>query len=313
MALNLNKLVLQYLQARPDQRFTARQIAQWIFDTFPKECEEKRKKSTATVQPMDSNIALVRQISAEISTSRPRLQKNQPNFKTTEDRPRLYYYSAKSDDDEVRIVQSDVLQVSGGDTDCKKLSEHDLYPLLSAYLSSELGLHSKRIDEKTSSNTKGKGGNHWLFPDLVAMENLSADWHSEIKEFSKLNSDRWTRLWSFEVKILINRANVRECFFQAVSNSSWANFGYLVAMDIRSDTLKELRILNALHGIGLIHLNSEDPSESTILIPARESKNVDWDTANRLAVENPDFVGFIEAVKHFYQTGKVKPSDWEKV
>jgi hypothetical protein len=35
-----------------------------------------------------------------------------------------------------------------------------------------------------------------------------------------------------------NRSNVRECFFQAVSNSSWANFGYLVAAEIEGqDTL----------------------------------------------------------------------------
>ena len=45
-------------------------------------------------------------------------------------------------------------------------------------------------------------------------------------------SDKRTKLWSFEAKLLINRSNVRECFFQAVSNSSWANFGYLVAAGV---------------------------------------------------------------------------------
>jgi len=36
-----------------------------------------------------------------------------------------------------------------------------------------------------------------------------------------------------------------------VSNSSWANFGYLVASELVGvDTMKELRILSSLHGIG---------------------------------------------------------------
>ncbi|MCR4081861.1 hypothetical protein [Providencia stuartii] len=36
-------------------------------------------------------------------------------------------------------------------------------------------------------------------------------------------------------------SNVREVFFQTLSNSSWANVGYLVAAEITGDeTLKEL-------------------------------------------------------------------------
>jgi len=35
MALNLAKLVLGYLKERPDEKLTARQIAEWIFATFP--------------------------------------------------------------------------------------------------------------------------------------------------------------------------------------------------------------------------------------------------------------------------------------
>ena len=60
------------------------------------------------------------------------------------------------------------------------------------------------------------------------------------------------------MKLLLNRSNVRESFFQAVSNSSWANFGYLVAAEVvGADTLKELRMLYAAHGIGLIQLDVE--------------------------------------------------------
>ncbi|AER56280.1 hypothetical protein DSC_08145 [Pseudoxanthomonas spadix BD-a59] len=42
MALNLAKLVLGYLKERPDEKLTARQIAEWIFATFPDECQAKK-------------------------------------------------------------------------------------------------------------------------------------------------------------------------------------------------------------------------------------------------------------------------------
>jgi hypothetical protein len=143
------------------------------------------------------------------------------------------------------------------------------------------------------------------------MENLSQDWHREIKDCVKQYADKKTKLWSFEVKVLINRSNVREVFFQAVSNSSWANFGYLVASEIEgADTLKELRILSSLHGIGFIRLDAENPSESQVMIPAKERMDIDWNTANRLAEENKDFLDYIKLIRQFYQTGDVRITDW---
>jgi uncharacterized protein len=125
-------------------------------------------------------------------------------------------------------------------------------------------------------------------------------------------ADKKTKLWSFEVKKLLNRSNVREAFFQAVSNSSWANFGYLVVADIEgTDTLKELRMLFPLHGIGLIQIDTENPSESQILIPARERGDVDWATCNHLTDENKDFLSFVKLVRQFHQTGDPRRKDWD--
>ena len=184
--------------------------------------------------------------------------------------------------------------------------------MLSNYLWAEFGVYSKRIDEKRSSNKRGPNGNRWLYPDLVGMEDLGADWHQEVKDCVNQYSDKRTKLWSFEVKLLINRSNVRECFFQSASNSSWANFGYLVAAEIEGqDTLKELRMLFAAHGIGLIKLDVDNPSESQVLIPARERGEIDWDTANRLATENKDFLEYVKLVKQFYQTGEARLADWD--
>ncbi len=95
------------------------------------------------------------------------------------------------------------------------------------------------------------------------------------------------RLWSFEVKKELNNSNIRSSFFQAVSNSSWANEGYLVATSISTNEVEEeLRMLSALHGIGVILLNPENPTESEILLPARRRPEVDWQSINRILNEN---------------------------
>jgi len=305
--LNLGKTVLAFLKERQEEKLTARQIAEWIFVTFPDECQTKKQSS----QYVSTDTELVQQLVAEISSQRPRLQKRHPEMKTTEGRPRKYYYSEKSDIAEVAAAEGVAVAPTVEVSDAK-LGEHALYPLLSLYLWEEFGVYSKRVDEKRSSNKRGPNGNRWLYPDVVGMEDLGAEWHQEVRDCVNQYSDKRTKLWSFEAKLLINRSNVRECFFQAVSNSSWANFGYLVAAEIEGqDTLKELRMLFSAHGIGLIKLDADNPAESQVLIPARERDEIDWDMANRLATENRDFLDYVKLVKQFYQTGEARLADWD--
>lgn len=306
MALKLAKTVIDYLKDNQKQKFTARDIAEWIYKTYPEQCEEKIQRSDA----LSSQADLIQQLVAEIGSQRPRLQNKNPQLRTTEGRPRKYYYTEQSEIEEVDASVAD--QQITTKIHAAKFSEHDLYHILSEYLFTEFSLYSKRIDEKRSSNKRGLNGNKWLYPDVVAMEDLSAEWHQEVKDCVSQYSDKRTKLWSFEVKLLINRSNIRECFFQAVSNSSWANFGYLVASEIQgSETLKELRMLFSAHGIGLIQLDVDNPVESQILVPAKERLNIDWDTANRLTVENKDFMGFVKLVRQFYQTGDPRMNDWD--
>ena len=311
MKLNLSARVVEYLEQNPEQKFTAREIAEWVFENYPDECRQKQERSKATVYPINDDASLVQQLIAEIGTMRPGLQEKNPKIKTTEGRPRKYYFTESTDSAEIDNVERDdsslIGKVSGS-----KVKEQDLYPVLSQFLEEEHKIHSKRINEKRSRNTKGPSGNEWLHPDIVGMENLSEDWHREVKECVKHYTDKKTKLWSFEVKTLINRSNVRKSFFQAVSNSSWANFGYLVASEITGDdALKELRILSSLHGIGFIRLDVDNPSESEIMIPAKERSDIDWDTANRLTEENEEFLDYIKSIRKFYQTGEVENSDWD--
>jgi len=98
---------------------------------------------------------------------------------------------------------------------------------------------------------------------------------------------------------------VREAFFQAVSNSTWANNGYLVAREIQgAETMNELRILAGLHGIGFILLDFDNPADSQIMIPCKERTEIEWHTASRLAGQNKDFMEYIKIVRKFHQTGE---------
>ncbi|WP_271828526.1 hypothetical protein [Commensalibacter communis] len=99
-------------------------------------------------------------------------------------------------------------------------------------------------------------------------------------------------------------STIREDFFQTVSNSSWANYGYLVCATIEGEeTEEELRMLCALHGIGVINLVTENPSESNIIIPAKFRETPDWRSINRLVKENPDMEEFIKRVANYYKSG----------
>jgi len=160
----------------------------------------------------------------------------------------------------------------------KVLSELELYPFLIDFLKIEYKLYCQRIDDKRSKNQRGAGGNQWLHPDIVAMQAIDKEWHELVRTCVQEGEGRRVRLWSFEVKKELNSSNIRSSFFQAVSNSSWANEGYLVTTSITDNIEQELRMLSALHGIGVIILDTENPSESEIFLPAKSRAEIDWQT-----------------------------------
>lgn len=97
MELNLAKTVVGYLKAHPDEKFTARQIAEWVFATYPEQCQAKKQSS----QRLETDAELLQQIVREISSQLPRLQRKHLELKTTEGRPRKHYYSDRTDSAEV--------------------------------------------------------------------------------------------------------------------------------------------------------------------------------------------------------------------
>ncbi|MCX8020479.1 MAG: HTH domain-containing protein [Chitinophagaceae bacterium] len=197
----------------------------------------------------------------------------------------------------------------------KKLYERDLHPLLVTYAfgNSHFKANLKTIFHENSAKA-AKGQNEWLHPDLVGVYFPFRDYKPETLEVQNHLSITSIKLFSFELKTSLTFANLRQSFFQTVSNSSWANEGYLVTLNIDEDpTFKdELRRLNNAFGIGIIKLNSENIFESEILFPSRINQEIDWDTVNRLANENSDFNEFLRMISEDCKLGKVK-SLYDKV
>jgi hypothetical protein len=130
-------------------------------------------------------------------------------------------------------------------------------------------------------------------------------WNRLVKDCVLSGGGLPLQLLSYEVKRKLTRSNIRQHFFQTVSNSSWANEGYLVAVEIDERAEKELRMLSTLHGIGFILLDPGNPTESDVILPARPRTAVDWESVNRLVDENKDFKQFIEGVETYLKTGKL--------
>jgi hypothetical protein len=200
-------------------------------------------------------------------------------------------------------------------SELKRLSERDLHPILVAYAfgSSHFKANLKTIFHETSLKVT-KGQNEWLHPDLVGVYFPFRDYKPETLDLQNHLSITSIKLFSFELKISLSFGNLRQSYFQAVSNSSWANEGYLVALRIDDDPTfrDEVRRLNNAFGIGVIELNSKNIYESEILFPSRINTEIDWDTVNRLASDNIDFTTFMKLITEDCKLGKVK-SQYDKV
>jgi len=199
--------------------------------------------------------------------------------------------------------------------EAKKFNERDLHPIVVAY--ANIDTHFKAsvktiFHENSSKSTKGQ--NEWLHPDLVGVYFPFKDYSMETREIQDFLRISSIKLFSFELKVKLNFSNLRQSYFQAVSNSSWANEGYLVTLNLDDDpTLKdEIRRLNNAFGIGLIKLNADNVFESEIVFPSRINQEIDWDTVNRLANENADFKSFLRLITEDCKLGKVK-SQYDKV
>ncbi|GAA7144635.1 COG2958 family protein [Helicobacter pylori] len=192
-------------------------------------------------------------------------------------------------------------------------NERDLHPLLVKFLSEDpkFRLLCKTIYHQRCLKDK-KGKCEWNYPDIVGVYfpynkySPFDKYDGEILKFLHHTGQKKHKLFSFELKVNLKLTNLKENYFQAVSNSSWANEGYLVVKNIKEDVLDELRRLNQSFGIGVIKLESEI-SNSKILLPARE-REIDIPTLNMLVERSPlDFKPFMMDINTQIEKGLDTP------
>ncbi len=172
----------------------------------------------------------------------------------------------------------------------KEYQERDLHKLLSSYLKNK-NIYSKTIFHEKSSNSKD---NHqkWIHPDMIGIKFLNLKNKSSQSLMKMINKSDAFEFVSYELKKEIKSDyELKKTYFQAVSNSSWANYGYLVAFEINSSLYEEMERLNQSFGIGIIELKA-NPYESEILYSAK-NKELDFKTIDKLCEINKDFEKFI--------------------
>ncbi|WRF25685.1 hypothetical protein KVC79_00460 [Helicobacter pylori] len=215
---------------------------------------------------------------------------------------------AKEEDDE----QSEC----SGTAKKQKNSFHErvLHPLLVKFLSEDPNFKLLCKTIRHEECKKGKGGEcKWNYPDIVGVYfpyNKYFPYNGykeETLKFLQHTGQEKHKLFSFELKKELSFSNLKESYFQAVSNSTWANEGYLVVFEEIGDkdkdkVLDELKRLNQSFGIGVIKLESEI-SNSKILLPAKE-REIDIPTLNMLIEQSPkDFKPFMEKINKQIEKG----------
>ena len=171
--------------------------------------------------------------------------------------------------------------------------ERDLHKLLSTYLKGS-GTFSKTIFHEKSN---AKDPNQiWTHPDMVGISFLKLENKASQSLLKSVHKIDTFKLVSYELKREINSdSDLKQAFFQAVSNSSWANFGYLVAHEFKESLRDEMTRLNQSFGIGIIQLNTS-LEESKILFPAT-FRELDFKTIDKLCSMNKPFEKFMEQVE----------------
>lgn len=219
------------------------------------------------------------------------IRKNDSRVKRVKGKNGFEYYLTKFEDE---IDLAEIVENAPKEKITQKsqvYQERDLHKLLSSYLKNK-NTFSKTIFHEKSANSKD---NHqkWIHPDMIGIKFLNLKNKSSQALLKVINKADAFELISYEIKRDIKSDyDLKKCYFQAVSNSSWANYGYLVAFDISSNLKDEMERLNQSFGIGIIELKA-NPYESEILFPSKY-KELDFKTIDKLCEINSDFEKFIE-------------------
>jgi len=171
--------------------------------------------------------------------------------------------------------------------------ERDLHPLLATYLKVR-GVKAKTIYHEQSN--KKEEYQKWIHPDMIGVKYVEMENPTCQSLFKATSGAETVEIYSYELKrSIVSDYELKQCFFQAVSNSSWANYGFLVAFEIDTKLYDEIERLNHSFGIGIIKLSSK-PFESKVLYPAQRH-NLDFRTIDKLCKVNNDFCAYMAQIE----------------
>lgn len=179
--------------------------------------------------------------------------------------------------------------------------ERDLHKVFCSYLRTE-SIFGKTIYHEKSS-TKADSNQKWVHPDIVGVRFQDFKEEATVSLQKVMDTKKTVCLYSYEMKRTIDDDyQLKQYYFQALSNSSWANYGYLVAYEIDDSLMEEIARLNAAFGIGVILLQAKS-SDVKILCQAKP-KDLDYDTIDKLCHLNSDFKSFIEGLTNVMNAPK---------
>lgn len=186
----------------------------------------------------------------------------------------------------------------------KTFEERSLHKLFCSYLRTR-NIYAKTIFHEKSS-TRVDSAQKWVHPDIVGVQFEEFKNDATLSLLKATEPKETVHIYSYELKRKIDSDyTLKQCYFQALSNSSWANFGYLVAFEINEDLDEEMERLNNAFGIGIILMQAND---SKILYPAKE-KALDYNTIEKLNNLNPDFCSFITKLSKVMNASKDYTAD----
>jgi len=243
---------------------------------------------------------------------------DQSNFVKVGKRPARFFLKERESELPENIIAKLEKEEAKKEQKKPEFNERDLHPLLTYFAYTNPVFNKGRsIYTKTIYHEKSTkhGYNEWIHPDIVGFYLPLDDWQQDVIELNRVSDNKSLRLFSFELKRSLTKGNYRESYFQAVSNSSWAHEGYLVAANILQDDdfLAELERLASSFGIGIIHLDPADIDSSTILYPARFRESLDWETINKLCEQNTDFKKFLQDVKIDFESKRVHKAEYDEL
>ncbi len=229
-------------------------------------------------------------------------------FKRIKESNGQFYYYLRKNEANLETENEPKKELKPQKNKVKTYEERDLHKLLSSFLKAS-GEFSKTIFHEQSNRSDEH--QKWVHPDMVGIRFLKLQTTVSQTFLKAVNRIDTFKLTSYEIKKEINTDyELKKCFFQAVSNSSWANFGYLVAFEISDNIKDEMERLNQSFGIGVIQLKP-NPYESKILFQARY-KDLDFKTIDKLCKINVEFEKFIEQTEKLMMANEKYSKSTEK-